>query len=124
MRMDEASSTPDNLSQTDEESVDEEVVWIHGRRVEDGHLEYYVEYADTPQYEWVDRSDLWDYSVVSRMINEYDATEPITWDNECKFCGSVFTSKSGCEECECDECGRRCRHISGVNYGCPKHPVI
>ena len=109
---------------TDDESVDEEVVWIHDRREIDGQLEYMVQYKGVVQLEWVDRSDLWDYDAVSRMINEYDCSHPIRWDTVCQHCGAEFNSEDGCEECQCDECERPCRHLCGVNYGCRKHPVI
>ena len=96
---------------TDDESVDEEVIWIHDRRQEEGQLEYLVEYRGVIQLEWVDRSDLWDYDTVSRMINQYDRCNLIRWDTVCQHCGEEFGSNDGCikhpvgcEECQCDEC--------------------
>lgn len=113
-------------SSDDEASVEEKVVWIHNRREVEGKLEYLVQYEDNEdEFEWVDRSDLWDYATVSRMICEYDVTNPIRWDTTCQFCGSEFNQlDDGCEECRCDECERPVRHLKGVNYGCRVHPVI
>ena len=37
---------------------------------------------------------------------------------------SLHCECEGCEECICDECGRKCRHIKGLNYGCELHPVV
>ena len=73
----------------------------------------------------MNRSDLWDFGVNSQRIKEYDNRHPITWDSECAFCCAKFTTKErGCEECRCPECPRVTRHLMGVNYGCPYHPVI
>ena len=95
------------------------------RRVVDGYIEYEVEVIGSPVPEWFDRSDLWDDGVNSTKLKEYDRLHPITWDIECALCGDPFVrSALGCEECRCDQCGRMCRHLNGINYGCERHPVV
>ena len=108
---------------TEDESFDEIPVAINDRRNEAGNLEYEIRY-DNGECEWLDRSDLWDFGPMSKMVIEYDAQDPIEWDTVCAHCGSEFNSKMGCEECMCAECDRSCRHLQGVNYGCVKHPVL
>ena len=110
--------------ESEDESVDEEVESVLDRYNDDGTLEYLVRYKGGSTLEWVDRSDLWDFGAASRMINDYDKSHPIAWDTVCQHCLSPFNSEEGCEECQCDECDRPCRHLNGVNYGCVKHPVI
>ena len=113
----------------DEDDTDSEfdgvVSAVFERRTYEGRLEYLVSFVGDIDVIWVDRSDLWDFADNTQRLKEYDAAHPIEWDAECQFCGAPFQStQRGCEECRCDECPRVCRHLSGVNYGCPYHPVI
>tara|TARA_Y100001963_G_scaffold120836_1_gene168976 strand:- start:400 stop:729 length:330 start_codon:yes stop_codon:yes gene_type:complete len=65
-----------------------------------------------------DRSDLMDGGDQQRLVFQFERRNPPPWDEVCRYCEG-----EGCEECICD-CERACRHINGVNYGCPKHPVV
>lgn len=125
--------TPDNSDvegeslEGDEESdfeQDDTFAAVLTRRALNGTLEYFVRYDDGFE-EWVDRSDVWDYSSNTMKIVTYDKANPIDWDEECQYCLTPFTQRGGgCEECRCPECDRVCCHLEGVNYGCVKHPVI
>ena len=66
-----------------------------------------------------DRSDLIDGAEVQRKVLQFERRNPPPWDTVCMYC-----ENEGCEECICDLCERRCRHIGGVNYGCTRHPVV
>ena len=106
------------------ESEEIRITKVLDRRQEDGQLTYHVVLAGGED-EWFDRSDIYDFGPSTMYMKEYDKRHPITWDEECAFCGTSFRLKSeGCEECRCDECDAVCRHLQGVNYGCVKHPVI
>lgn len=97
---------------------------VLSRRNDSGHLQYFVRYSDGEEA-WVDRSDVWDFQTNTMKIVGYDKRHPVGWDTECQFCGTPFAQRGGgCEECRCDECGKPCCHLEGVNYGCVKHPVI
>ena len=114
----------EEIGEEEESCEDLYVVSILDRQSEDGHLQYHVQLRSNEE-EWIDRSDLWDFSNNTKKIVAYDKVNPIQWDIECAHCGSDFRVKSeGCEECRCDECGVACRHLEGVNYGCNRHPVI
>ena len=76
-------------------------------RKEDGSEEVY------------DRSDLIDGAEIQRKVLAFERRHPPPWDTVCMYC-----ENEGCEECICDICDRRCRHIGGVNYGCSRHPVV
>ncbi|MAH41467.1 MAG: hypothetical protein CMO41_04390 [Verrucomicrobiales bacterium] len=66
-----------------------------------------------------DRSDLMDGGLQQQLVLRYEKLHPPPWDEVCSYCDG-----EGCEECECEECDNRMRHINGINYGCCKHPVI
>ena len=66
-----------------------------------------------------DRSDLMDDGVQQRLVLAFEKRHPPPWDAKCTYCEG-----EGCEECICDECEGRMRHICGVNYGCERHPVV
>ena len=104
---------------TDDEMSDEsyEVLEILEMVLEDEYLFYRCR-TDGGE-EVVDRSDLIDGSARQRMLRQFERANPPPWDDECTHCEGV-----GCEECICDECGRKCRHIKGLNYGCELHPVV
>ena len=90
-------------------------------RDEDGKfigISYLCEDSDGAE-EWVCRSDLMDGGTHQKLVRVFDRKNPLPWDQVCSFCDG-----EGCEECECPECDRKCRHIEGVNFGCEKHPVI
>ena len=67
----------------------------------------------------IDRSDLIDGAAQQRLVLHYERTHPPPWDERCFWCLG-----DGCEECECDQCERKCRHLNGINYGCTRHPVV
>jgi|TARA_B110000046_G_scaffold60410_1_gene67802 hypothetical protein len=79
----------------------------------------YVCKATDGRFETHDRSDLMDSGPIQRLVLAYERKHPPPWDSRCIWCEG-----EGCEECECSECDRKCRMISGVNFGCPAHPVI
>ena len=107
-----------------DESEDERIAQVLDRQTTDGQIMYLVRLTNGEE-DWLDRSDLYDFGPNTMYMKQYDAQHPLAWDTFCQFCGAEFSSRvEGCEECRCDECGSVCRHLSGVNYGCPKHPVI
>ena len=53
------------------------------------------------------------------MVLQFERRHPPPWDKMCFYCEG-----EGCEECICDMCNRKCRHLEGVNYGCVQHPVV
>ena len=73
----------------------------------------------TGEEEVFDRSDLMDGGEQQRLVLQYERHHPPPWDEVC-----TFSEGEGCEECVCDDCGRPCRHIRGINYGCCRHPVV
>ena len=83
-----------------------------------GALVYVCRQVDGSHVE-VDRSDLMDGAKHQRLVLDFEKRHPPPWDEVCTHCEGA-----GCDECVCDECGRPCRHIMGVNYGCVRHPVI
>ena len=107
-------------SDDDAMSVDsvtiEEIIMMHVDK--DGKLSYLCKTSDRTE-EYFDRSDLMDGAAQQKLVLSYERINPPPWDTECVWCEGV-----GCEECTCDICDRKCRHICGVNYGCVKHPVI
>ena len=111
-------------SESGESEEELRITAVIDRQVENGQLLFLVRLASGEE-DWYDRSDLYDFGPNTMYMNQYDKQHPIQWDKECEFCGVEFSLRSaGCEECRCDECGSACRHLSGVNYGCTKHPVI
>ena len=85
---------------------------------DDDRLCYLCRTADARE-EIFDRSDLMDGAKTQQLVLQFERRNPPPWDEVCSFCDG-----EGCEECECEECDRPCRHINGINYGCCKHPVI
>ena len=124
--------TPDNSEVSEDDDVEEDeslscddiIEEILGRADNGGRLEYLVRPAHG-EASWEDRSDLWDFGAVSKLIDQYDKGHPVEWDTECAFCGDVFDRRQmGCEECRCPDCEAPCRHLQACNYGCVRHPVI
>lgn len=114
------------MSDDDAASNDDSFACVLDRRTINGRLQYLMQLHEGP-HNWYDRSDVWDDDANSEMIDEYDATHPIDWDQSCEYCGVPFDAPlcvDGCAECRCDICGDACRHIHGVNYGCTAHAVI
>ena len=81
-------------------------------------LFYLCRTSDDTQ-EYMDRSDLMDMGPHQSLILKYEREHPPPWDEVAMFCDG-----EKCEECVCDICNRKCRHINGVNYGCTQHPVV
>lgn len=106
--------------ESDCESVDSVVVEEVLEMVfeEDKRLCYRVRTA-TDEELVMDRSDLMDGAKSQKLTLAFERRCPPPWDVICQHCEG-----EGCEECICDECDRPCRHIDGVNYGCPYHPVV
>tara|TARA_B110000977_G_C11089616_1_gene496170 strand:- start:460 stop:807 length:348 start_codon:yes stop_codon:yes gene_type:complete len=107
------SDEDDDACSTD--SVDVNVI---EERIEDDPITYRCRTVTGDVVE-LDRSDLIDGSKHQRLVMDFEKRNPPPWDEVCMFCEG-----EGCEECECEECGRPMRHINGTNYGCVKHPVI
>lgn len=104
---------------------DDTIQQVKGRTQDGGKLYYTVLFTDG-RIEEYERGDLWDDAGNSQKIEQWDRIYPISWDATCVFCEEnpyKEPCSSGCEECVCD-CGRKCRMLQGVNYGCTKHPVI
>jgi hypothetical protein len=99
-----------------EDSVDVEVVLeMH---LDEGNLSYLCRNTDKSE-EIYDRSDLMDGGRQQALVLSFERRNPPPWDEICSHCEG-----EGCEECECPDCERHCRHICGVNYGCERHPVV
>ena len=72
----------------------------------------------------VDRSEMVDGAKRQRLLRDFERSNPPTWDAVCSYCGQKSDEEGGCDECVCEECGERMRHVNGINYGCVKHPVV
>ena len=90
-----------------------------GQMVLDGDTLHYLCRKEDGSEEVYDRSDLIDGAEIQRKVLAFERRHPPPWDTVCMYC-----ENEGCEECICDICDRRCRHIGGVNYGCSRHPVV
>jgi hypothetical protein len=107
----------------------EDVLEMAGDPREDGMLFYLCRTSDNTE-EIFDRSDLMDGGKHQKLVLRFERKQPPPWDVMCTICGrcpgQTAEDCEVCEECECQEygCELMCRHISGVNYGCIKHPVI
>ena len=109
------------------EADDEVIVRVVDRDHDDTGLIYKVVLRNHIDPCWMARSDLWDDGPNSNKIEAYDFRNKVDWDEICEFCGAPFEgpeSGDGCEECRCDCCEDICRHFNGINYGCPRHPVV
>jgi hypothetical protein len=111
---DEDLDTEDALSE--DEEIDEVLEMV---RPDDtpNHLHYLCRVG--AHTELFDRSDLIDGGHHQELVMAFERAHPPPWDTVCSYCDG-----EGCEECICDLCERRCRHIGGVNYGCMRHPVV
>jgi hypothetical protein len=126
------SDGSESLSDAESLSVDDdiEITRVLGWEVlDDGNLEY-VCMQPSGEEGTFDRSDLMDGAKNQRLVMNFEKYHPPPWDAECPMCeGQLVPAdkdfrEEGCEECECEECGDRCRFINGLNYGCERHPVI
>lgn len=119
----ESMSDSDGRSEAD----DEVIVRVMDRDHDETGLIYKVVLRNHAEPCWMGRSDLWDDGPNSNKIEAYDFRNQVDWDEVCEFCGAPFEgpeSGDGCEECRCDCCEDPCRHFNGINYGCPRHPVV
>lgn len=111
----------DDLSDDDYESVDsftiDEVLEMILPEDAPAQLHYLCRSGNIEEV--YDRSDLMDGGEHQRLVLRFERMFPPPWDQVCTHCDG-----EGCEECICDTCDRPCRHISGVNYGCCRHPVV
>lgn len=114
-------SAPDEESLSEDEAMSTDsytIVEIKRWGLEDGRL-CYVCVLDDGSEETIDRSDLMDGGSQQKMVLQIERRDPPPWDPDCPSCDG-----EGCEECECPDCERPCRFLQGINYGCPRHPVI
>lgn len=116
----ESMSDSDGISEAD----DEVILQVIDRDNDETGLIYNVLLRNNTESCWMGRSDLWDDGPNSSKIEAYDFRNPVDWDEVCEYCGSPFWKADGCEECRCDMCEDACRHFKGINYGCPRHPVV
>ena len=116
---DESLSTTSDVS---EESIDVHVIEQRVEDEDDGGLCYLCRTSSGSKV-IVDRSDMIDGAKRQRLLRNFEHYNPPQWDEVCSYCGAR-EGDEGCEECVCEECGERMRHINGINYGCVKHPVV
>lgn len=124
--IDDECDVSNSDSEGDSDPGSDFVTVVQDRDYDPTGLVYLVKFRSSELAEWVNRSDLWDEGNNSKLINAYDRKNPPAWDLVCMICGASFDDMEteGCEECRCDICEDPCRHIEGVNYGCPRHAVI
>ena len=113
------SDEDEELSTEDDEMSEEsfEVLEILEMVLEDDLLSYSCRTDAGVQV--VERAELCDGGTRWRMLRQFERAHPPPWDDACVYCDG-----EGCGECVCEECGRACQHIAGLNYGCPLHPVV
>ena len=112
--MEEVDDVDDDTCSLDSVTIEEVLEMM----IEEEKLCYLCLTSDGTE-EVFDRSDLMDGSTQQKLVLQFERKNPPPWDPVCTWCEG-----GGCEECECPECDRPCRHLNGLNYGCPKHPVV
>lgn len=112
--MEEVDDVDDDTCSQDSVTIEEVLEMM----IEEEKL-YYLCLTSDGAEEVFDRSDLMDGSTQQKLVLQFERKNPPPWDPVCTWCEGA-----GCEECECPECDRACRHLNGLNYGCPKHPVV
>ena len=109
----------EEIGEEDTRSVDSvNITEVKEMVITDSKLHYLCRTSDNTE-EIYDRSDLMDGGEQQSLVLQFERRHPPPWDKVCFYCEG-----EGCEECICDMCNRKCRHLEGVNYGCVQHPVV
>ena len=98
-----------------------QIVCVRALEVEADQLCYRCLNTDGVE-EIYDRADLMDGGLHQKLVLSFERRNPPEWE-PCPVCQSG-PGEPGCDECECPDCEAKCRFFKGLNYGCPKHPVV